>query len=641
MTGALLAGDDLAALDDIVDEAIQRSLRNRQTRRRLPGGGKLFVDGRTPFLAVYRAPPAGTDPAGARFARALRAHLVLPASSERVARRVCRGLCEAIAEDLGVALVLELWVAPTSNLPEHDAPTIGIHVVESDGAVAEAFRAAIASVRVLPEDEAARGKDRAEVSETRVPTPAPPGRPSILPDESVTDRICWVGIEIPGTFRAGDSVFPERLILLLRSLTSALEEGVHAWVAPRMQGKLEGGRHALGRQNLERTARAIDGRLADVAASFDLVLCVSPVNGRAMRSQFQKDREAVAPRFEYRPLEFDPEALKRSLFHVPLERIEDPLIAVLIREKQEELDLRISMLRCRGRPDFLLGSLQLFGMPDPALVDLALALLERSSPGDEEDSEQCDAGEPVNAEAFAAMARAEIDRYRVSHADFPRAIQLRDDISSGLLVSGGRLCIRPSLCLDARRADALLQHEVGTHLLTYFNGSRQPLRLLASGLARYGSLQEGLAVLSEHLVGGLTRARFRTLAARVVAVQARVDGADFVEAYRRLVDLGVRRASAFSIVARVYRGGGLTKDTQYLRGLRGILEYLRDGGPIEGLFVGKLGFADLGIVRELTARGIVAAPAVLPHYVREGSALRRLEECRGRTVLQLFDEAPP
>ena len=85
----------------------------------------------------------------------------------------------------------------------------------------------------------------------------------------------------------------------------------------------------------------------------------------------------------------------------------------------------------------------------------------------------------------------------------------------------------------------------------------------------------------------------------------------------------------------------MTKDTQYLRGLRGILEYLSDGGPIEGLFVGKLGFADLGIVRELTARGIVAAPTVLPRYVHEGPAMRRLEECRGRTVLQLFDEAPP
>ena len=69
-----------------------------------------------------------------------------------------------------------------------------------------------------------------------------------------------------------------------------------------------------------------------------------------------------------------------------------------------------------------------------------------------------------------------------------------------------------------RRAEALLQHEVGTHLVTYFNGSSQPLRLLQVGLSGYDALQEGLAVLSEYLVGGLSEARMRTLAARVIAV---------------------------------------------------------------------------------------------------------------------------
>jgi hypothetical protein len=33
------------------------------------------------------------------------------------------------------------------------------------------------------------------------------------------------------------------------------------------------------------------------------------------------------------------------------------------------------------------------------------------------------------------------------------------------------------------RVEALLSHEVGVHLLTYFNGSAQGLRLFRSGLA--------------------------------------------------------------------------------------------------------------------------------------------------------------
>ena len=55
-------------------------------------------------------------------------------------------------------------------------------------------------------------------------------------------------------------------------------------------------------------------------------------------------------------------------------------------------------------------------------------------------------------------------------------------------------------------ATALLQHEIGTHVVTHVNGSRQPLRLLGAGLAGYDETQEGLAVFAEYLVGGLTAA---------------------------------------------------------------------------------------------------------------------------------------
>ncbi|NIQ16470.1 MAG: DUF1704 domain-containing protein, partial [Candidatus Dadabacteria bacterium] len=68
------------------------------------------------------------------------------------------------------------------------------------------------------------------------------------------------------------------------------------------------------------------------------------------------------------------------------------------------------------------------------------------------------------------------------------------------------------------RVEALLQHEIGTHALTYFNGLSQPFKQLCIGLSGYEELQEGLAVLAEYLVGGLSKPRLRLLAGRVVAV---------------------------------------------------------------------------------------------------------------------------
>jgi hypothetical protein len=92
--------------------------------------------------------------------------------------------------------------------------------------------------------------------------------------------------------------------------------------------------------------------------------------------------------------------------------------------------------------------------------------------------------------------------------------------------------------------------ELGTHVLTFFNGGHKPFRLLSFGLAHHGALQEGLAVLSEWPVGGFTRSRGRVLAARVLAVRARVEGVGFIEAFRRLMTDGLAPRTAFHVIVR-------------------------------------------------------------------------------------------
>ncbi len=149
------------------------------------------------------------------------------------------------------------------------------------------------------------------------------------------------------------------------------------------------------------------------------------------------------------------------------------------------------------------------------------------------------------------------------------------------MVSRGNLLVSSESRIPASRVEALIQHEVGTHVLTYHNGRAQPLRQLYTGLAGYDALQEGLAVLAEYLVGGLSRPRLRLLAARVVAAAHMIDGATFVETFRELDRThGFSQRTAFVVTMRTYRGGGLTKDAVYLRGLRQILDYLGNGGRL-------------------------------------------------------------
>ena len=115
------------------------------------------------------------------------------------------------------------------------------------------------------------------------------------------------------------------------------------------------------------------------------------------------------------------------------------------------------------------------------------------------------------------MADAEIRWYKSKWPGFKGVAQVSEEMYSGLMVSRDRLFIGKDLRIPEHRAEALLQHEVGTHLLTYFNGREQPFKMLQYGLPGYDALQEGIAVLSEHLVGGLTADRLRVLAGRVIA----------------------------------------------------------------------------------------------------------------------------
>ena len=103
----------------------------------------------------------------------------------------------------------------------------------------------------------------------------------------------------------------------------------------------------------------------------------------------------------------------------------------------------------------------------------------------------------------------EIDFYRQSCPEFKAKAVVTDDVS-GLIVSRGKLMINSEMNLPSSRVEALLAHEVGTHLLTYYNGRLQPFQQLYSGLAGYEELQEGLAVLSEYLVDGLSAGRMQT-----------------------------------------------------------------------------------------------------------------------------------
>lgn len=643
-----------------IEEVCARLAENQRVRRTLPEGGRLHIDRQLPFLCVYRRPADRPDPGTQRLVNGEPSFLIAPGAAQlrKSVASLVRGIVETLRARFDAFLILEVWSVPDATPPktapdgaaagtaEPAAAAAGTEAVGIPEELQPAFQVATggldppratveALVKALRRIKVHR---RSAEVETRAEAHPQPGRMARLLSPAEVRRLgCHVlGLEVRPIYRDAESgeIFPATLRVLRRGLSRALKQAffrfalTHTAVRPQHY-------YALGRRAMVKAVWQADRRLAEISESFDFLLQATPIDAEAAWRQFKRAAFQAPPVFHYRPLPLEPAELKRRLYAIPIERIEDPTLAHLFRERQDELDRKITMLCDVGTARFVLGSLQVYGGTDPRLLSLANELLA-AFPARSRDGA---GGRQLDAHAFAERARTEIDCYRRVHPEFQATVTVRDDMYGGLLVSGGHLLIGRQTAVPAGRVEALLQHEVGTHLLTYYNGRAQPFRQLCTGLAGHDAMQEGLAVLSEYLVGGLSPQRMRLLAARVLAVDRLLDGAAFVDTFRLLWrSYGFSQRTAYTIVMRVYRGAGLTKDAVYLRGLLEILDYLRNGGQLEALLVGKIAADHVPLVTELRLREILRAPPLRPRYLDSPGAADKLRSLReGLSVQQLVE----
>lgn len=603
---------------DLREAVRERLVAGKPIRRTLPGGGRLHIDRPLPFLCVYRAPPHA-DPGTSDLVRTQASYLIAPAGFDFTA--LVSDVVTTLADVCGACLVVELWTGepPSSQFCIRTSGTDRLATTVE--ALATALRA-----MTLPAMSPSVVVIAAEAA-------SPPGEPPLVaPHDATHGGVLTVGLEVPPLFRSERAVYPTVARSLARELTHALQRAFLEFA--RVQTPMAPAHfQMLGRRRIVHAVRASDLALAEIGVSFDFLLAVTPVNTDEAWHQFSASGRKVAPKLHYRMLELDPALGKRRLYDLPLDRLEDPVLAQLLHDKRRELDRQLGLLEDRDTHRFLYGSLQLYGGVEDELLAEAQAILAVIAPGGTRSAARCD------AHAFAVRASAEVEHYRESHAALRTRVTVRDDIAS-LLVSHGDVMIPESLDVPAHRVEALLQHEVGTHVVTYANGRAQPLRVLAAGLAGYEALQEGLATFVEYLVGGLDADRLRMIAARVIAVRRVIEGAAFPAVVAELTDQHrIPARVAFTITVRVFRGGGLTKDAIYLRGLSHLLAYLRGGGAIATLLVGKIALDQVSLIEELLRREILCAPALTPRWLTAPATAARLS--RAAAGLRVIDLPEP
>ena len=584
-------------------------------RLRLHGGGRAHVDRLLPFLILNRA--GAWDSLAARVAAISPTYVIWPGPEDREAVAAAERIACAAHAEYPQVLIVSLYDLPRDSSLDEDLPKL------------EAFNARLSASADAPAQAAAkRLADALETIEIDLRACCVDHVSEAWFESGVEElvrRLPWVShisLGLPQTYRVPgkEALYPQLLHELEISVFDALLQASHAFLAEIAPDPPKSHR-ALGRRSFIAAARSVDTKLLRVATSFDFLLSVSPINSEAAYAKFKADKFETPPTFRYRPLTVDPDLAKRSLYAIDLRRVEDPVLENLFAEKRRELDQQLTMLSCRNSGDFRYLSLTLYEPVEPELLASAREILATVSA----DRDRTDS---IGADLIRKTARALIADYRKADPDFNGRVAVRQDIPAGLMVSGRTLMISQSTRMPRHRLDALLQHEVSIHLLTCVNGNAQGLKIFRTGLAGYEGVQEGLGVFAECAVGGLTAARLRLLAARVLVVDAMISGAEFVEAFRLLRDHGFGSRMAFNVAARVYRSGGLSKDAIYLRGFRQVLGLLADGSDLTPFWYGKIAARHVPVVEELAARGLLQPPRSLPQVLARPDAQARISAMR-------------
>src|SRR5690606_20101807 len=422
-----------------------RLKKGKPIRMALPCGGQLHIDRPVPYLLVYRVPPNGEDAFTSTLGKTESAYLVAPDTAECPTTLIVREIAGMMADQFGGFMLLEVW------LSEHnDSSTFTIHLGQKSAlAVAEKLQSELREMHLpqLPSIDVDLEKGKK--------LPAPPYYGQLFEAEEARKReIIIIGLAITPVYINEQTGAPYPLFLraLRESFGRALRKSFFEFV--RMKTSYSAAHfEMLGTTELHDGVWDIDERLAEYSNLFDFLLLVTPINTQEAWHGFAKSKYRSNPVFHYRPMPIDPELIKRKLYNLPIEDIADPTIAYLFRDKRKEVDRMLNMLSDRDKPDFVYSSQQLFGNIEEDLLEIARAILVASDRPLQSAEEQ----EMIDANAFAALARVELDYLKQQYNPVSTAVRVRDD-GEGVMVSRGTLNISSRYRISKARAFSLLQH---------------------------------------------------------------------------------------------------------------------------------------------------------------------------------------
>lgn len=599
---AITAPDTTQALLDPLDHG-------GRTIKQLEHGGYLFLEHDIPFLLIYFKKPR--DKQIKRLARTGASYIIIGEGNEAYFKAMLQEVTQKMSRRFRSFLLVEIYGGDLSSrefvirCPTERLPST-LKELQADLSRMDSRRYYLKLTA------------RVEHTNTYGSTES---RGILDASELRTMGGTIIGIEIPLAYRdEKNRYFPVYFKQFRGQFAKVIQKAAYEFIRVQTTSKIAS-YHALGKRQIHDEVIKIDRTITKIQNAYSFLLLVAPVNIRELKTSFFASDCTKIDTYHYRLLPVDPDLLKRKLYNLDIDEIDDPALAYIYDEKREEIDQELTMLKERGSTNFFYSSLRMFKTVSDDLYKEARLILQYNpeEPTTEEELS-------ISAQDFKDLAEKEYAFFKKQSATFSSRVHIRDDVNI-MMVSSGELYLPSGYRMKEIESRALIQHEIGTHVLTYYNGKQQPLQQLASGLAGYDALQEGLAVLAEYLADALCCNRLRTLAGRVVAGRMLQSGASFHEMFKTLhKEYGFTKDRSFSITSRMFQGGGFMKDIVYLQGLLDLREHLKTDDDLMSLLSGKFALKHLDTIKDLTERNLLQKSVLIPRYFNSETAMKRLHK---------------
>jgi uncharacterized protein (TIGR02421 family) len=400
-------------------------------------------------------------------------------------------------------------------------------------------------------------------------------------------------------------IYPNLIKKLQQQLKTAILNNANFFIQENTNWKLKKTNSLLDKK-IDKAIVDVDAKLAKAVRNFELLAYVNPNNVKTEKAKFFKSKYTEPPVFKYNPIRIEPYALKQELGLLKTQDISDVSIRHLYESVINSYHDKADLLSSLNTKKFFYNSLLYFGRPTKTDIINAEYIMHLPAV----------TGEPKTPPALGVEQAIKAFKTGLESYGFESKIEISNRVISQVMVLNSKKTIlfRPDAKFSRKEINALVEHEIGVHMVTTMNSSANKLKVFNLGLPRNTMTQEGLAILSEYLSGNITMKRLKKLALRVIVVDMMCNGANFVECFNYVKDNYISDENdVFSLVTRIFRGGGFTKDHLYLSGFVKILRFWEKNNSLNPLLVGKTSFAFYNTIQEMIERDMVSQPKYITH----------------------------